>query len=86
MSLVIQTKVDVFSKYINEVNGNDGKLHKYFNICTLVNGRPEVIGVPEDVYNKVEQGHSYYLSGGCSNYQGKKNFWFNGLIKEADAK
>lgn len=82
MSLVIQTKVNVLSKYINDFTGQDGVVRHYHNITTLNNGRPDVIGVSEELYAQLEEGHTYFLGGGCSSSGKTKNWWFNQLIKE----
>lgn len=81
MSLVIQTKVTVVSKYVNKVKGSDGTERSYYNLTTINGGRPDVIGVNESVFNAVEEGGTYVLEGGCSGLGKNKSWWFSKVVK-----
>ena len=82
MSIPIQTKVRVLTKYVNDYTKSDGEVAHYYNLQFInPNGRAETIPVSEEVYNSVEIDKEYQLAGVCGGMGAKKWFNFDKIVK-----
>lgn len=82
MSIPIQTKIKVLTKYINDYTKSDGSIVHYYNVQFISpSGRVETLPVNEEVYNKVENENEYQLSGSCGGMGREKWFKFDKVVK-----
>lgn len=82
MSIPIQTKIKVLTKYVNDYTKQDGSIIHYYNLQFISpNGRVETLPVNEEVYNKCEPDNEYQLSGSCGGIGKEKWFSFNKVVK-----
>lgn len=82
MSIPIQTKVKVLTKYVNDYTKQDGTIIHYYNLQFIApSGRVETIPVSEEVFNSVEPDKEYQLAGSCGGIGREKWFSFNKVVK-----
>ena len=82
MSIPIQTKIKVLTKYVNDYTKSDGSMVHYYNLQFIApNGRVETLPVSEEVFNKVENDNEYQLSGSCGGMGKEKWFKFDKVVK-----
>lgn len=82
MSIPIQTKIKVLTKYVNDYTKQDGSMIHYYNVQFIgSNGRVETLPVSEEVFNKVEPENEYQLSGSCGGMGKEKWFKFDKVVK-----
>lgn len=82
MSIPIQTKIKVLTKYVNDYAKSDGTILHYYNLQFISpSGRAETIPVNEEVYNSVEPDKEYQLAGACGGMGKEKWFNFNKVLK-----
>lgn len=82
MSIPIQTKIKVLTKYVNDYTKQDGTVIHYYNLQFIApNGRAETLPVNEEVYNSVECDKEYQLAGSCGGMGKEKWFNFNKVVK-----
>ena len=75
MSIPVQTRIKVLTKYCNDYTKQNGDIVHYYNLQFISpSGRVETIPVTEEVYNKVEPNNEYQLAGSCGG-MGKER-WF----------
>lgn len=82
MSLPIVTKARVVNKSIKEGTSRDGKPVTYYNLklADTVSFDSQQVGVPEEIYNQVEEGQDIKLVGKCGGLK-DKYWYFNALQK-----
>ena len=82
MSIPIQTKIKVLTKYVNDYTKQDGTMIHYYNVQFISpSGRVETLPVTEEVYNAVENDKEYQLAGSCGGMGREKWFTFNKVVK-----
>ena len=82
MSIPIQTKVKVLSKYVNDYTKSDGTVFHYYNLqFPAPNGRVETLPITEEVYNNIEVDKEYQLAGQCGGMGKSKWFTFDKIVK-----
>lgn len=82
MSIPIQTKVKVLTKYVNEYTKKDGTITKYYNVQFISpSGRVETLPVNEEVFNTVDQDKEYQIAGACGGIGREKWFQFTKVVK-----
>lgn len=82
MSIPIQTKIKVLTKYVNDYTKQDGTVVHYYNIQFLTDsGRAETLPVNQEVFDKCEIGNEYQLAGSCGGVGKEKWFSFNKVVK-----
>lgn len=82
MSIPIQTKVKVLTKYVNDYTKSDGTISHYYNLQFInPTGRAETLPISEEVYNNIELDKEYQLAGSCGGMGSKKWFAFDKIVK-----
>ncbi len=82
MSIPIQTKIKVLTKYVNDYTKKNGEVVHYYNLQFISpNGRVETLPVTEEVYNACDTEKEYQLSGSCGGMGREKWFQFNKVVK-----
>lgn len=82
MSIPIQTKVKVLTKYVNDYQKSDGTISHYYNLQFLSDsGRAETIPISEEVYNSIEVDKEYVLGGKAGGMGSQKWFNFDKIVK-----
>lgn len=82
MSIPIQTKIKVLTKYVNDFTKSDGTVFHYYNLQFISpSGRAETLPVSEEVYNCVEIDKEYQLGGNCGGMGKEKWFSFDKIVK-----
>lgn len=82
MSIPIQTKVKILTKYVNEYTKQDGNVIHYYNAQFISpSGRVETLPITEEVYNNIEADKEYQLAGSCGGMGKEKWFTFNKVVK-----
>lgn len=82
MSIPIQTKIEVLTKYVNDYTKQDGTVTHYYNIQFISpSGRVETLPCNEEVYNIVEPKKEYQLAGSCGGMGKDRWYNFNKVVK-----
>lgn len=82
MSIPIQTKVKVLTKYVNDYTKSDGTVCHYYNLQFICpTGRAETLPISEEVYNNIEIDKEYQLGGSCGGMGSQKWFNFDKIVK-----
>lgn len=82
MSIPIQTKIKVLTKYVNDYTKQDGSIVHFYNLQFISDsGRVETLPCTEEVFNKVEPDNEYQLGGKCGGMGSQRWFSFDKVVK-----
>lgn len=81
---VFSERVEVGNKFENKATRPDGTPVTYYNLKVVVYGDSQIVGVPQDVYDKVNVGDKVFLAGSIGGLKDK--YWRFDSIYDEDQK